>query len=318
MGLNLWKNQRIINFTAPLSMESMKQKINILIALAGCGLLLASCREQSVKGTDELQLEMMDSSKTAIVNVSGILFSIPSPVQTTLLVKKSGAAYDQSMLNNPANYSNYSSNTQQALNAGIYGTDMAYASIFDDGQAARKAYKALDQLAEALGISGAVDPELLNRIASNVGNTDSLLMLSGRFYSEADSYLKENQRYDIAALVLTGGWIESTYITSLQASNGNADAIARLAEQKATVKTIRDALAKTCDVEFLKGDIYKYIITLADLYDKVEHTYTYVEPETLPEQKTTILRSSSSYAMSNELLNQVSEVLSALRNTTIQ
>jgi hypothetical protein len=318
MGVNLWKKLRIITFTAPLRQKSMKHNFTIIIAGAACALLLTSCREQSVKSSDEIQQEMMDSSKTAIFNVSGILFSIPSPVQTTLLVKKSGATYDESMLNDPAKHANYSSNTQKALNAGVYGTDMAYASVFDDGQAALRAYKALDHLAEALGISGAVDPELLNRIASNAGNTDSLLMLSGRFYSEADDYLKENERYDIAALVLTGGWIESTYITSIQAAKGNKEALARMAEQKPTIKTIKDALAKTCDADFLKGDIYKQITTLADLYEKVEHTYTYVEPETLAEQKTTILRSSSSYTMSNELMTQISEVLSALRNNTIQ
>ena len=143
-------------------------------------------------------------------------------------------------------------------------------------------------------------------------------MLSGIFYSEADSYLNADQRYDIAALVLTGGWIESAYLTMLQARGGNSDAITRLAEQKPTVTTIKEALAKTCDQEFLKGDVYKYILELDDAYKQVNHSYEFVEPETRPDEKTTVLKSATSYNMSTEALSQISDLLTALRNTTIQ
>ncbi len=310
----------MITFTTPLkrTMKTGKFKCQLYLMLAGSAMFLMSCGEQSVTHASDDEQNRLDSAKTAIINVSGVLFSIPSPVQTTLLVKNSGAAYDKGMLNNPGKYSDYVTNDIRAINAGIYGTDMAYASVFEDGQSALQAYKALDNLAEELGITGAVDPGLLQRIAVNVGNTDSLLMLSGVFYSEADAYLKENQRYDIAALVLTGGWIESTYLTMFQARSGNAEAITRIAEQKPTVKTIKNALAKTCSQEFLKGDIYKYILDLDVAYEQVTNTYKFVEPETMPEEKTTVLKSSSSYTMNTETMNQIGDILTALRNTSIQ
>lgn len=298
-------------------MKYLKNQSKPLFAILSAALFLASCGEQTVQKSDDVSVVEIDSTKTSIVNVSGKLFSIPSPIQTAILIRDSKTPYNADVLNNPQNASNYSTNVAMAINLGIYGTEMAYASLYDDGQSALRYYKVVDEMANELGIKGAIDQNLVNRLGNNIGNADSLLFLSGRFYEEADIYLKANDRLEIAALVLLGGWIESSYLTALAASNGNTEARTRLAEQQNSIKTLTKVLETVGSTEFAKGPIMKSIKELNGLYSELRMSYTYVAPVTNAETKTTVIASESTYDISNEQLAAITEKLNALRSQVI-
>jgi len=299
-------------------MNVFKSAYHRFYMVIAAGVLISSCGEQSVRSSDEMLDVELDSAKTSIINVSGKLFSIPSPIQTAILIRDSKSPYDKSVLNNPQNASKYQTNSLKAINLGVFGTEMAYASLFDDGQSALQYYKAVDMLANDLGIKGAIDQDLVYRLGANAGNSDSLLILSGRFYEEADNYLKVNERFDIAALVLTGGWIESTYLTALTANNGNQQARDRLAEQKTAIKTLSDVLVTATDPEFQKGDILKAIEELQMIFNELQAKYTFREPVTDAAKKTTVIHSESKYEMSDEQLATITEKITALRTQIIQ
>lgn len=298
-------------------MKHFKIQSKFFFALFGATAILASCGEQSVQKSDDITVVEIDSTKTSIVNVSGKLFSIPSPIQTAILIRDSDSPYNADVLNSPQNASNYSTNTLRAINLGIYGTEMAYASLFDDGQSALRYYKVVDEMANELGIMGAIDVDLVGRLGNNIGNADSLLLLSSRFYEAADEYLKANDRLEIAALVLLGGWVESSYLTAISASNGNSEARERLAEQQTSIKTLASVLETVAGKEFAKGPIMKSIRELNGLYAQLEMTYTYVKPITNPEQKITVIESVSKYEMSDEQLLGITEKLTTLRSQII-
>ncbi len=299
-------------------MNIFKRTSHRFLTVIAAGILLSSCGEQSVRSSDDMLDVHVDSVKTSIVNVSGKLFSIPSPIQTAILIRDSKSPYDKSVLNKPQNASNYQTNTLRAINLGVYGTEMAYASLFDDGQSALQYYKAVDMLATELGIKGAIDQDLVYRLGANAGNSDSLLILSGRFYEEADNYLKVNERFDIAALVLTGGWIESTYLTALTANKGNQQARDRLAEQKSAIKTLTEVLNTAADAEFRKGDILKSIEELKTMYNDVNSRYTFQDPVTDENKKKTIIHSETKFELSDEQLASITEKIKALRTQIIQ
>lgn len=291
------------------------------IHLAAAATLLwvwSGCGDQTVKTGENEAYTLPDSTKSALLNVSGQLFSIPSPLQTAELIQRSGARYNKSLLHNPQQAGTYQSSDLRALNAGIYGTDMAWASLFDDAQSAIQAFKALEQLANELGVKAAIQQDLIASLAANMGHTDSLLFLSGRFYAAADGYLKENERYDVAALILTGGWIESAWLTSLEAVNGNERARTRLAEQKPTVSTLREVLQKTTGPAFAKSEIMKGMVELESMYRQVEHYYNYLPAEHMPDQKTTLIRSKTGYTISSDVVHELSEKLASLRNLVTQ
>ncbi|MFN2422747.1 MAG: hypothetical protein ABR572_03125 [Cryomorphaceae bacterium] len=292
----------------------MKQRIPHLFFAALAGAVLFSCGEQGLRSGDEVTTVDVDSTKSNLVNVSGKLFSIPSPVQTALLIRNADVPFNRDDLSNLDNFGDYVSKASQAMNLGVYGTDMAYSSLYDDGQSALRFYKGVDKLSRLLGILGAIDQNLVQRLGANVGNADSLLLLSGKFYSEADQYLKENERYDIAAYVLIGGWAEATHLTAIAAAGGTKASRDRLAEQGQTVKTLIDVLEDTAEDEFKSGEVMELLRELSLAYNSVEKQYEYVEPVTNTQKKTTSIKSVSKYQMSDETFELIKERVAKLRN----
>src|SRR6266540_4067927 len=85
--MNIYRNMLNKRFLAPVAMAVLSAGI------------FASCGDSKKEETKEEIVEPVDTVKTAVLNVGGELFSVPSPIQTAMLIKKSGVAYDKSILN---------------------------------------------------------------------------------------------------------------------------------------------------------------------------------------------------------------------------
>lgn len=302
----------LLSIVKPLKYVSMK-RYSILFTVVVIVMLFGSCDEKTIERSSDNQVETLDSNKANILNVSGKLFSIPSPIQTALLIKNSDDTYRQEELADPSNYGNLSTGSYQAMNLGVYGTDMAYSSLYEDGQAALRYFKAIENLANALDVTAAIDAKLLRRLGNNVGNPDSLLFLTGRFYESADAYLKENERYDVASMVLLGGWIESSYLTAGAAISGNEAAKIRLAEQKGSITTLKEVIESTVQKNFKETEIYGIIDSIGTVYEGIDYSYQYIEPTTLSEEKRTVIKSRSEYALDESELNELYRLLTSAR-----
>jgi len=292
----------------------MRNKKLLSIALATAYILtMVSCGERKIEASSSNEAQQIDSSKSTIVDISGSLFSIPSPIQTTVQIQNSNAEYRPDMMSEFGGYKEFQSNVAKATNLGIFGTDMAYSSIFEDSQSSLNYFKAVNYLANDLGISSSISPELLNRLAANADNTDSLLTLTGKLYEEGDAYLKENKRYDIATCILLGGWIESSLLTANSALEGNEAAKTRLAEQKKSASTILKAWESTKNADFKSNSITQILDSLSNEFSKVQSSYTYQAPVTNPASKTTTLKSSTSYSINDSALTSIYGLLVSAR-----
>jgi hypothetical protein len=293
------------------------KRVYFLVVSFTLASVIVGCNEQTVQRTDEPQPEMPDSSKANIINVSGKLFSIPSPLQTAVLIRNSNDVYRKEILADPKNHSNLATRTEQALNLGVFGTDMAYSSLFDDGQAALRYFKAIENVANELGVTAAIDAKLIGRLGANVGNADSLLYLTGRFYESADAYLKQNERYDIATLVLLGGWVESNYLTSLAALERKEVAMERLAEQKGAIRTLKEVIDSSVEDPFKETRIYALVDSIRMVYDYVDHEYEFQEPITMENEKRTVIRSKSAHHMETRHMSDLHRLLTSARKEII-
>ena len=295
----------------------MKTTLSHLICLVLVSGLLLSCEEQGLTSSQKEKDDQLDSNKTAILSMSGKLFSIPSPLQTAILIRESDLSYMNEALSDMRSLDELSGNMSQAIALGIYGTDMAYASLYEDGQAALKYFKAIEKLSDNLGISGAIDATLVSRLGANSANADSLLMLSGSFFRAADEYLKENQRTDVAAYILLGGWLESTLLTAKAAETGAETSLKRMAEQKESIHTLYEVLNSLENSDFAKSEEMKLLSSLNNLYKDVERRYELHEVETDENSKMSRISSSSAYDMSDELRTEITELLGELRKRII-
>jgi hypothetical protein len=212
-------------------MRNLVQAVFVFTA----ALVMASCSGDPGPGdgADTLNKDTIDVTG---VKVSGQSFMVPSPMQIADLIKKSGAAYNKDILNPIANLSKYSDASKQALNLGVYGADLGYITMYDNSGDAMEYYKTVVQLGDQLKITGSFDKGLMDRFNANIGKKDSILTLVGEAYRRSDNFLRESEQDYLAALILTGGWIESIYF-SLNVYKQKPDpAVAiRIGEQKNTV-----------------------------------------------------------------------------------
>lgn len=262
---------------------------------------------------NEDTLPTVDSAQTTILNVSGEIFSIPSPIQTAFLIKGSGANYSKDVLNDAKKASQYSTNFSKALNLGIYGADLGYVTIYDQTQDAIGYLNAAKKLADELGVSGAFDASTIERFQKNLGNKDSMLVLVGVAYRSSDAYLKNNDRNDVSGLVLAGGWIESLYFaTNVYKIKPNEDVKRRIAEQKTSLQSLIKLLTQF----YSQPEYTEFVDNLNDLssvFDGVEFKYTYEKPTTDAEKKMTTINSKSEVKISAEQIELITQKVKSIR-----
>jgi len=137
-----------------------------------------------------------------------IFYSLPSPLETAMLIKSAGADYNEQLLNPLGNVEKYTTNKSMALNLGIYTTDLSFCSLFDQTQTSLNYMDATRKLAEGMDIKDAIDEETMIRLEENLNNRDVVMDIISETFLNSSSYLKENERQAVAAIVLVGGWIE--------------------------------------------------------------------------------------------------------------
>lgn len=300
-----------------MTMNIKNIKLNTkVIALGLASMLIASCG--APKTADETGDNMPDTDtvKAVALNVGGKLFSVPSPMQTALLIQKSGVSYDKSILNAGNKNGQYSSDYSRSLNLGIYGADLGYVSMYNQTQDAIGYLGAVKNLADKIGVSSAFDQTTMKRISDNISNKDSMLVLVGLAYRASDSYLKTNKRTEISSLILTGGWIESMNFSILAYNKKPTDGIKyRIAEQKQALGSIIE-LVRSHNLPDA-GELTKQLEELAKIYEGISAKYNFVEPTTDETKKTTYINSTTEITISKEQIEQIAAKITAIRDAII-
>lgn len=281
-------------------------------------LFLTSCGDNTTNDKKKIDEEILDPNSSLNTNFDGKIFSIPSPVQTALLIKETNLPFNQDLLNPIGSASGYSTEYKRALNLGIYGTDLGYASIYEQKNISLKYLSVVEKMTSELGLEGAFDKKFMTRFESNSDNQDSMMVIVADAFKKADNYLKNSNRKSTSALILTGGWIESLYFAcELNKQKRSEKIIERIGEQQQTLNTIIEILK-----EYNKGGSNDELITnLKDLkfyFDRISVEYEYVAPKTDAKNKITTLNHNISVKINTDILNQITMKVNDIRQSIIQ
>ncbi|MBK6831339.1 MAG: hypothetical protein IPG92_11635 [Flavobacteriales bacterium] len=283
----------------------------------GISLLLAACggsgTEGDGTGTDSLATEQ-PTKDSEIIGIGGKLFSIPSPAQTALAMRKAGLKYQKDLTAPLEKGGTLTTKVAQSLALGVYGADLAYVTVHKDGARAMATMQAIEKLGGQLGVTNAFDRTLLDRFKSSMNNEDSLLRLSGTAFRAADQYLKMNESEDVSALVLAGGWVESLYLTVSDAAALKDQAMVnRIGEQKSTLDALVQ-LIEASDKEGMAAEMLKAMKDLQAEFSAVTSTYTFAEPVTDAAAKTTFINSTTQVSIPAEKVATITAKVTAIRN----
>lgn len=296
----------------------MKKSLYFLMFFLPATVFISSCGGSNEADKEEIDEEIIDPNSSLNTNFDGKIFSIPSPVQTALLIKELKLPFTQDLLNPIENSSSYTSEQRQALALGIYGTDLGYTSLYEQKALSLKYLSVIEKLTGQLGLEGAFDKNFMSRFEKNNSNQDSMMMIVSDAFRKADNFLKSSNRKATSALILTGGWIESLYFAcELNKMKSNKLIIERIGEQQQTLYTIIEILE-----EYNKAGSNDELITdLKDLrffFDKVNVDYQFVQPKTDAKNKTTTLQHNISYKIDTDVLNQITLKVESIREKLIK
>lgn len=279
---------------------------------------ISSCGDTKSDDKKKIDKEILDPNSSLNTNFDGKIFSIPSPVQTALLIKQTNLPFEQDLLNPIDNASKYSTEYKRALNLGIYGTDLGYASLYQQKNVSLKYLSVVEKLTSDLGLEGAFDKNFILRFESNSDNQDSMMVIVADAFRKSDNYLKNSNRKSTSALILTGGWIESLYFACELNKQKRSDKIVeRIGEQQQTLNTIIEILK-----EYNKGgsndDLISDLKDLKFYFDKVSIDYQYVAPKTDAKNKTTTLQHNIIVKINTDILNQITMKVTDIRENIIK
>ena len=206
-----------------------------------------------------------------------IFYSLPAPHEVaSILIENQEISYDQEFLNPVDNAFKYNTNMSMAINLGIYTADLSYASLFEQNQTVISYMATSKKLAEELGILEAFSEETLESLEANINDRNAIQRIISETYMDSDAYLQENNREEIAAMIIIGGWIEGMYI-AIQLSEKNATKniplVSSIVEQQLSLSlmvTFLEDYKKNQSIAILLTDINK----LNNIFQNIETDIT--------------------------------------------
>jgi hypothetical protein len=292
-----------------------------LAAFCGIASLIVSCTSGTKEGASDkstsVDVDRLEKEKI-VKEAKKVMYSLPSPIETAMLIKRAGAEYNEELLNSVDNVSKYTTNRAKALNLGVYGANLSYSSIFDQTQTTMKYMSVSRKLADELGLTSSIDNKIITRLENNYNDRDSIIRIISETFMNSNSSLKEDNRPAVAAMVLCGGWIEGLYIaTSLTESIEQKELIERILDQRLSFNEMEKLLESNSD----NPDVVKLIEDLAPLktaFNSIVVKTSEITPVTDKESKVTTLKATSKLEITQEQFDKLKEEALKIRQNIIQ
>jgi len=289
------------------------------------GLLLMACGGNKKPDLSEVNQVLANEEQTfpeiSSENIESILASIPSPLELSVHVQKSGIEYNANYLNSTDNYANYTNSNEKALNLGIYGTDLGYTNLYSQIQAGLDYLSVVQKLADDLNIGQFFDFQSIKRLTDNSSNLDSLLMITNQNFDNINNHFVEQNNSSLSTLLLTGGWLESLHITNqvTLTQMDNKDLRERIGEQKIVLDNVIILLSVYSEHDKQIAELLTEMKKLEAAYNNVSITYKYEEStsKVVDGILEIVSNSTSEVQISDEDINKIAAIVEEIRSKII-
>ena len=247
-----------------------------------------------------------------------VIASFSSPVEMAALLKDSGVPFAQKYLIDPDKVNGYTSSFKRALGLGVLSADLGYLNVYSKTSLILDYLVAIRKLTETLTLGQFFDFQALKRLATSDDNIDSLLIMSVQSYQNMDEHLRNNQRSNLSALMVTGVWVESMYlVTQVAKEQSNEDFKNTIGEQKGILNNLLPILRlfKENDKNF--ADLISNLEELKDVLDVVKITVQV--KDNVPSREDGVIEQNeeSIVTVSKEELSEIITVTEKIRNKII-
>jgi len=248
-------------------------------------IIFVSCNGcvDSGKNPIEESLNTKDS-QTPVVGteeMGDVIDNIGSPVEWANMIKQNGVQFSKKYLAPTDNIDDLNTQFRQALALGILGADLGYLNMYSRTSSILQYISSIKELSDELKIGQFFDFETLKRLSTNNENLDSLTYISVSSFNKMDKYLRERNRGNVSALIVSGLWLEGIYLaTQVTKEIPNAKISERIGEQKIVLGLLVLILNN-----YSKDPVFKefsdYFNKIYEELKKVDITYKVGEPKSI-------------------------------------
>ncbi len=179
-----------------------------------------SCKPRSGKEKEEKKILIKTIAKEAIKNdLKEFVYPLPTSFEVIEMINDLEIGYDIGVSNLTENADQYFTEKSKAINLGIYGADLSYASTYQMKQEVMLFLETSGKLADDLGIANIYNEELIREVENNIDNKDKLIDIITNSFYDTYSQLNQNGKANLALLGVAGSWVESLFITTRVSSN---------------------------------------------------------------------------------------------------
>ena len=245
------------------------QTFILSVIIGGLIFTVYSCKPRSDKEKTGKKTLLKPVAKEAIKNdLKEFIYPLPTSFEVIEMINDLEMGYDIGVSNLTKNADQYFTEAKKAINLGVYGADLAYASTYQMKQEVMLFLETSRKLADDLGIASIYNEELISEVENNIDKKEKLVDLITDSFYDIYSQLNQNGKANLALLGVTGSWVESLFITTQVSANvyHNIGLVKIIHKQKISFGTLMDILNDN------KGDekIDKMIKELTPLYNIYE------------------------------------------------
>jgi len=173
---------------------------------------LTSCKDRAAsKEQKKVELEQV---QTITNEIESNVYPLPTSAEVIKMLTELEVGYIIGISNPVENTKKYFSSTTRAINLGVYGADLSYATLYNIQQEVINFLNAIISLSNELNMSKIYNEELYDNIKANFDNRDALVKILTGAFNDSYTYLSENDQQSLALLVVGGAWVEGMYLTT--------------------------------------------------------------------------------------------------------
>jgi len=295
---------------------------NLFLVSFAFGVFSCSSSSDEAKPQEAVDVVTQELVEEAIND--NVFYQMPTPNELFAVLKNSDAPFNKEILNDVSNSGNYLTKFSKALNFGVFTADLAYATSQGSFEDAASLFEAVKSLSKDLEIENAIDQVIFERLKENLDNSnaDSLFYLSNETYYSAFSYLEENDRKDVLAMIAVGGWIEGlNIILNLEPYSEDSEICQRIADQKLTLENL---LIFVSDIENDKlTDLVSDLSVIEEIFNEESENSNDESIETevvnsTNEDGVMVFGGGNSVSLSNSQFDQLKITVMDLRTSIIE
>jgi hypothetical protein len=148
------------------------------------------------------------------------VYPLPTSAEVIKKLSDLDLGYILGASNPPASARNYVSSYARAVNLGVFGADLSYATLYNMQQDVIDYMQSMRTMANDLNLSKIYDESLYDEIKANFDSRDTLVTILTGAFDRTYSYMVDAGQANLALLMVGGAWIEGMHLTLSVSESG--------------------------------------------------------------------------------------------------